>query len=67
MLLKGKKSLKIPKELSESVNRRTDNTMGKKQTKTMICKILHRKLMIKHHEPHKNRVELRCSGRVRRV
>ena len=28
---RGKKSLKIPKELSESVNRRTDNTMDKKQ------------------------------------
>ena len=33
MLLKGKKSLKIPKELSESVNQRTDNTMGKKTQK----------------------------------
>ena len=32
MLLKGKKSLKIPKELSESVNRRTDNTMDQKKT-----------------------------------
>ena len=31
MLLKGKKSLKIPKGLSESVNQRTDNTMKKKQ------------------------------------
>ena len=30
MLLKGKKSLKIPKELSESINRRTDNTIQKK-------------------------------------
>jgi hypothetical protein len=31
MLLKGKKSLKIPKELSESINRRrTDNTMDEK-------------------------------------
>ena len=30
MILKGKKSLKIPKGLSESVNRRTDNTMEKK-------------------------------------
>jgi hypothetical protein len=28
MLLKGKKSLKIPKGLSESENRRTDNTMA---------------------------------------
>ena len=32
MLLKGKKSLKIPKGLSESVNRRTDNTMDQKKT-----------------------------------
>jgi hypothetical protein len=29
MLWKGKKSLKIPKGLSESVNQRTDNTMDK--------------------------------------
>jgi hypothetical protein len=28
---RGKKSLKIPKELSESVNRRTDNTMAKRK------------------------------------
>jgi hypothetical protein len=27
---RGKKSLKIPKPLSESINRRTDNTMEKK-------------------------------------
>ena len=33
MLLKGKKSLKIPKGLSESVNRRTDNTMDPKKKK----------------------------------
>jgi hypothetical protein len=31
MLLKGKKSLKIPKGLSESINQRTDNTMKKKK------------------------------------
>jgi hypothetical protein len=31
MLLKGKKSLKIPKELSESINQRTDNTIDKKK------------------------------------
>jgi hypothetical protein len=55
MLLKGKKSLKIPKGLSDSLNRRrTDNTMDKKTPKTMIYKILHRKLTIKHHERHKN-------------
>jgi hypothetical protein len=55
MLLKGKKSLKIPKGLSESVNQRTDNTMEKKNQKRKIYKTLHRKLTIKHHEPHKNR------------
>jgi hypothetical protein len=55
MLLKGKKSLKIPKGLSESVNQRTDNTIEKTKTKTKIYKTLHRKLTIKHHEPHKNR------------
>jgi hypothetical protein len=27
---------------------------GKKTSKTMIYKTLHRKLVIKHHEPHKN-------------
>jgi hypothetical protein len=37
--------------------------MDKKNPKTMIYKTLHRKLMIKHHEPHKNGVELRCSWR----
>jgi hypothetical protein len=58
MLLKGKKSLKIPKGLSESENRRTDNTMDQKK---MIYKTLHRKLTINHHEPHKKEVELRCS------
>jgi hypothetical protein len=30
---RGKKSLKIPKQLSESINRRTDNTMEKKNPK----------------------------------
>jgi hypothetical protein len=67
MILKGKKSLKIPKGLSESVNRRTDNTMDQKNPPKMIYKTLHRKLTIDHHEPHKKWVELRCSGRVRRV
>jgi len=42
-----------------------DNSMcNRKRTirvQTVICKILHRKLK---HEPHKNRDELRCSGRV---
>jgi hypothetical protein len=44
MLLKGKKSLKIPKGLSEFINQRTDNTMDKKNPKTMIYKTLHRVL-----------------------
>ena len=52
-----KKSLKIPKAQSETVNRRTDNMMTKrKRTKgqTMIYKALHRKLYIKiyQHKPH---------------
>jgi hypothetical protein len=68
MLCKGKKSLKIPRGLSEFVNRRrTDNTIDKKKPIAMIYKTLHRKLTIKHHEPHKKRVELRCSVKVRRV
>jgi hypothetical protein len=62
MLCKGKKSLKIPRGLSEFVNRqRTDNTIDKKNPIAMIYKTLNRKLTIKHHEPHKKRVELRCS------
>ena len=68
MLCKGKKSLKIPRGLSEFVNpQRTDNTIDKKKPIAMIYKTLHRKLTIKHHEPHKKRVELRCSVKVRRV
>jgi len=44
--------LKIPKEQSETVNQRTDNTMVKrKRTKgqTTIYKTLHRKLKTKLH------------------
>jgi hypothetical protein len=68
MLCKGKKSLKIPRGLSELVNhRRTDNTIDKKNPIAMIYKTLHRKQTIKHHEPHKKRDELRCSVKVRRV
>jgi hypothetical protein len=52
----AKKSLTIPKGLSESVNRRrTDNAMAKrKRTKgqTTIYKRLHRKLKIEQHELH---------------
>ena len=42
------------KRQSEAVNRRrTDQTMAnRKQGKTMIYKILHRKLKIEQHEPH---------------
>jgi hypothetical protein len=68
MLCKGKKSLKIPRGLSEFVNRlRTDNTIDKNNPIAMIYKTLHRKLTIKHHEPHKKRVELRCSVKKRRL
>ena len=51
----SKKSLKISKGQSESVDRRTDNTMVKRtRTKgqTTIYKILHRKLKIEQHEPY---------------
>jgi len=52
-----KKSLKVPKGESETVNqRRTNNTMAKiKGTigQTMIYKTLHRKLKIERHQPHK--------------
>jgi len=51
----SKKSLKIPKGLSESVNRRTDNTLVKRKItkgRTTIYKLLHRKLKIEQHEPH---------------
>ena len=49
-----KKSLKIPKGSSKTVNRRTDNTMAKsKGTKSQatIFKTLYRKLTIEQHEP----------------
>ena len=52
----------------EALNgRKTDNTMNKRKStygKTMIYKILHRKLKIEQHEPHWNRGELMCFGRV---
>jgi hypothetical protein len=41
----AEKSLKIPMKYSESVNRRTDNTMAKRKKKT-IYKTLHKKLKI---------------------
>ena len=49
------KKWKIPKWYSESVNRKTDNTMTeRKRTKgqTTIYKTLDRKLQIEQHEPH---------------
>jgi len=48
VLIHQYKSLKIPKGQSESVYRRTDNTMAKKSTKgqTMIYKKTHIKLKI---------------------
>jgi hypothetical protein len=45
-------SLKIQKGYSESVNRRTDNTMANGKHTKMIYKTLHRKLKIEQHEPH---------------
>jgi hypothetical protein len=53
MLCKGKKSLKIPRGLSEFVIR-TDNTIDKKKPIAMLYKTLHRKLTIKHHKPYED-------------
>ena len=51
-----KKSLKIPKGQSESVNqKRTDSTMANRKGakgQTTINNALHRKLTIEQHEPH---------------
>jgi hypothetical protein len=52
--------LKIPKRYSETVLRRTDNTIAKRKRakgQTMTYKTLHRKLRIEQHE-------LGCIGRV---
>jgi hypothetical protein len=54
--LKCKKSLKIPKGKSQSVNRRTDNTMAKRKIKNIrtnndLQNITH-KLEIEKHAPH---------------
>ena len=57
----------MPKGQSESINRRTDNTMAKRKgTKgqATIYKTLHRKQKIEQHEPSKTRDELMCSGRA---
>ena len=43
---KVKKSLKIPKNLSESVNRRTDNTMAKRKGTNNDLQNIHIKLKI---------------------
>jgi hypothetical protein len=37
------------------IRKSKDTIKGQKNPKTMIYKTLHRKLTIKHHEPHKNR------------
>jgi hypothetical protein len=66
MLCKGKKSLKIPRGLSEFVNRRrTDNTIDKKTPIAMIYKTLHRKLTIKHHKPYEDWgwAQMLCKGK----
>ena len=66
MLCKGKKSLKIPRGLSEFVNRRrTDNTIDKKNPIAMIYKTLHRKLTIKHHKPYQDWgwAQMLCKGK----
>jgi hypothetical protein len=51
----GKKSLKISKMYSKTVNGRIDNTMTNKKGKkaqTIIYKVIHRKLKIEQQEPH---------------
>ena len=53
-----KKSLKITKGYSESVNRRTDNTMAKRKgtkAQTAVYKTQHIKLEIELYEPTTNR------------
>jgi len=61
------KSLKIPKRLSESVNRRTDNTMAKKgqKDKQRSTKHTHKTKDRVTGTPLKTEGERRCSGRVR--
>ena len=63
-----KKSLKIPKGWSESVNRRTDNTMAKKKkykrTNNDLLNTTHKTKDRVTRTPLKTGVELRCSGRV---
>ena len=50
-----KKSLKIPKEELEAVDRRKDNAMAKKRRQSMVYKIFQAKLKFEQHEPHLNR------------
>lgn len=50
----SKKSVKIPNWQSESVSRRTDNTMAYGKGHTTIYKTLHIKLQIEQYEPHIN-------------
>ena len=62
-LIPCKKSLKMPKWKSESVNRRrSDNTKEKEQT--AIYKTLRRKVMIEQHEPDQKLGWTHCFGRV---
>ena len=62
-----KKSLKIPKGQSESVYRRTDNTMAKKNVqkdKQRSTKHIYKTKDRVTRTPVKTVGELRCSGRV---
>ena len=62
-----KKSLKVPKGKSESVYRRTDNTMAKRKNtndKQRPTKHTHKTKDRVTRIPLKTRGELRCSGRV---
>jgi hypothetical protein len=58
---RGTRSRKSKKIL---LNRTTTAKIKRIKRQIMISKALPRKLMIEQHEPHKNRGELRCPGRV---
>ena len=49
------KGLQIPKRQSETVKRRTNNTMVKSKGQTLIYETLQRKLKIEHHDHTKGR------------
>jgi len=58
-----KKSLNIPKGLSESVNRRTDNTKAKRKRTIIELQNTHKTQDRVKRTPLKLGEELRCSGK----